>query len=103
MLSRWATPAQTLLVHCGGLSVEKHAHRSIDAVAALRDSGVDARLVTVGGPLRAKLERQAAPPAGRLQPTTIPVPLRRHGARSRAEQFSWPTSAAGMLSALGAD
>ncbi|MHC9295998.1 glycosyltransferase [Mycobacterium sp. LTG2003] len=61
MRSRWADPQQTLLVHCGRLSVEKHAHRSIDTVAALRDSGVDARLVVVGeGPLRARLERQAS-------------------------------------------
>jgi len=58
---RWATPKQLLLVHCGRLSVEKRADRSIDALAALCDSGVDARLVVVGeGPLRAKLERQAA-------------------------------------------
>ena len=58
---QWARPEQTLLVHCGRLSVEKHAHRSIDTVAALQDSGVDARLVVVGeGPLRARLERQAA-------------------------------------------
>ncbi|MCW2690109.1 MAG: glycosyltransferase [Mycobacterium sp.] len=58
---RWARPEQTLLVHCGRLSVEKHAHRSIDTVAALRRSGVDARLVIVGeGPLRARLDRQAA-------------------------------------------
>jgi alpha-1,6-mannosyltransferase len=57
---RWAQPDQTLLVHCGRLSVEKHAHRSIDTVAALRDSGVDARLVVVGeGPMRTRLERQA--------------------------------------------
>src|ERR1700677_5018346 len=47
---RWATPKQILLVHCGRLSVEKRADRSIDA-----------RLVVVGeGPLRAKLQRQAA-------------------------------------------
>ncbi|GFG64984.1 GDP-mannose-dependent alpha-(1-6)-phosphatidylinositol dimannoside mannosyltransferase [Mycobacterium kubicae] len=53
--------AQILLVHCGRLSVEKHAHRSIDALAALCDSGIDARLVIVGeGPLRSRLERQAA-------------------------------------------
>lgn len=59
--SRWAQPEQTLLVHCGRLSVEKHAHRSIDTVGALRDSGIDARLVVVGeGPLRTRLERQAA-------------------------------------------
>jgi alpha-1,6-mannosyltransferase len=58
---RWAAPTQILLIHCGRLSVEKHAHRSIDAVAALCDAGVDARLVVVGeGPLRARLERQAA-------------------------------------------
>lgn len=59
--SRWAAPGQTLLVHCGRLSVEKRVDRSIDAVAALQDSGVDARLVIVGdGPLRARLQRQAA-------------------------------------------
>ncbi len=58
---RWAAPEQTLLVHCGRLSVEKHVHRSIDTIGALRDRGVDARLVVVGdGPLRARLERQAA-------------------------------------------
>jgi alpha-1,6-mannosyltransferase len=177
--SQWATPAQTLLVHCGRLSVEKHAHRSIDVVAALRDSGVDARLVIVGeGPMRARLERQAsrlpieftgfigcrdtvasilasadvalAPgphetfglaalealacgtpavasrtsalaeiltagsgAAADNDPDSIaaavtavigrPEPARRIGARRRAEQFAWPTSAAGMLSALGAD
>ncbi len=58
---RWAQREQLLLVHCGRLSVEKHAHRSIDALGALRHTGVDARLVVVGeGPLRARLERQAA-------------------------------------------
>lgn len=58
---RWAGPTQVLLIHCGRLSVEKHADRSIDAVAALCDGGVAARLVVVGeGPLRARLERQAA-------------------------------------------
>jgi alpha-1,6-mannosyltransferase len=57
----WADPHQVLLVHCGRLSVEKRADRSIDAVGALRDSGVDARLVVVGeGPMRGRLERQAA-------------------------------------------
>ena len=54
-------PDRLLLVHCGRLSVEKRADRSIDALAALRDSGVDARLLIVGdGPLRARLQRQAA-------------------------------------------
>jgi alpha-1,6-mannosyltransferase len=58
---RWAAPSQILLVHCGRLSVEKRADRSIDAVAALREAGIDARLVVVGdGPLRARLQRQAA-------------------------------------------
>lgn len=58
---QWATPEQILLVHCGRLSVEKHVHRSIDTVAALRSSGLDARMVIVGeGPLRGRLERQAA-------------------------------------------
>jgi alpha-1,6-mannosyltransferase len=50
-----------LLVHCGRLSMEKRADRSIDAVAALCDAGIAARLVVVGdGPLRARLQRQAA-------------------------------------------
>jgi alpha-1,6-mannosyltransferase len=58
---RWAAPTQTLLIHCGRLSVEKRADRSIDALAALCDAGVDARLIVVGdGPLRARLQRQAA-------------------------------------------
>ena len=57
---QWATPTQLLLVHCGRLSVEKRADRSVDALAALCDSGVDARLVVMGeGPMRAKLQRQA--------------------------------------------
>ncbi|MGV0739489.1 glycosyltransferase [Mycobacterium syngnathidarum] len=177
MRSRWAGPQQTLLVHCGRLSVEKHAHRSIDTVAALQDSGVDARLVVVGeGPLRARLERQASglpvaftgyigcrdtvatilasadvalapgphetfglaalealacgtpavvsrtsalaeiltrdsgatadndPQAIARAVTSVigrPEPLRRSSARQRAEQFSWPRSAAGMLDVLG--
>jgi alpha-1,6-mannosyltransferase len=58
---RWASPQQILLVHCGRLSVEKRADRSIDAIGALCHAGVDARLLVVGeGPMRAKLERQAA-------------------------------------------
>ncbi|MGV0676618.1 glycosyltransferase [Mycolicibacterium fortuitum] len=178
MRRRWAAPEQTLLVHCGRLSVEKHAHRSIDTVAALRDSGIDAQLVVVGeGPLRTRLERQAsglpvaftgyvgcrdtvatilasadvalAPgphetfglaalealacgtPAvvsrtsalaeiltcdsgatadndahaiARAVASVIgrPEPLRRSSARRRAEQFTWPRSAAGMLDVMGA-
>jgi alpha-1,6-mannosyltransferase len=58
---QWVKPSQLLLVHCGRLSVEKRADRSIDALAALCDSGMDARLVVVGeGPMRPKLQRQAA-------------------------------------------
>lgn len=174
---RWAAPEQTLLVHCGRLSVEKHAHRSVETVAALRNSGIDARLVVVGeGPLRPRLERQAANlpvtftgyvgcrrtvasilasadvalapgphetfglaalealasgtpavvsrssalaeiltsdsgAAADNDPVSIaaavgaiigtPEPVRRRGARLRAEQFSWPRSAAGMLAVLG--
>jgi alpha-1,6-mannosyltransferase len=57
---QWANRDQILLVHCGRLSVEKRADRSIDAVAALRETGHDVRLVVVGeGPLRERLERQA--------------------------------------------
>ncbi|HEY5857842.1 MAG TPA: glycosyltransferase [Aldersonia sp.] len=49
-----------LLVHCGRLSVEKRADRSIDAVAALCAAGVDARLLVVGdGPRRSALQRRA--------------------------------------------
>jgi alpha-1,6-mannosyltransferase len=175
--SRWAAPQHTLLVHCGRLSVEKHAHLSIDTVALLRDSGVDARLVVVGdGPLRARLERQAARlpvtftgyigcrdtvatilasadvalapgphetfglaalealacgtpavvsrtsalaeiltsesgatadnDAGSIADAVTavirrPESQRRHSARLRAEQFTWPRAAAGMLDVLG--
>ncbi|MGB3773110.1 MAG: glycosyltransferase [Rhodococcus sp. (in: high G+C Gram-positive bacteria)] len=48
------------LVHCGRLSVEKHAERSIDALAHVRRLGLDAHLVIVGdGPRRGALERRA--------------------------------------------
>ncbi|BBY89021.1 glycosyltransferase [Mycolicibacterium tokaiense] len=58
---QWTDPGQLLLVHCGRLSIEKRADRSIDTLAALRDSGVDARLVIIGdGPLRPRLQRHAA-------------------------------------------
>jgi alpha-1,6-mannosyltransferase len=178
MRLRWARPDHLLLVHCGRLSVEKHAHRSIETVAALRHSGVDARLVVVGeGPMRARLERQAArlpveftgyvdcrdtvatilasadvalapgphetfglaalealacgTPAVVSRTSALaeilttdsgatadndpraiahavssitsrPEAQRRVDARRRAEQFTWPRAAAGMLAALGA-
>jgi alpha-1,6-mannosyltransferase len=173
---QWAKPEQIMLVHCGRLSIEKHPALSIDAVAALCSSGLDARLVIVGeGPLRGRLERQAAGlpvdftgfigrrdavadilaaadvalapgphetfglaalealacgtpavvsktsalgeilttdsgaavdnDAGAIAAavTTIigrPESQRRDGARLRAEHFTWPRAAAGMLSAL---
>ncbi|MCV7226324.1 glycosyltransferase [Mycolicibacterium komossense] len=175
---RWASPAQLLLVHCGRLSVEKRADRSIHTLAALRDSGIDARLVIAGdGPLRHRLERQAGrlpvdftgfidsresvaallasadvalapgphetfglaalealacgtpavvsrtsalteiltadsgacadndPDAIAAAVTGIigrPERERRHDARRRAERFTWPSAAQGMLTALGA-
>jgi alpha-1,6-mannosyltransferase len=53
----YAMPTQTLLVHCGRLSIEKKPHRSIAALAGLRKAGVDAVLVVAGdGPLRRRLE-----------------------------------------------
>jgi alpha-1,6-mannosyltransferase len=56
----YAAPGQTLLVHCGRLSVEKKPHRSIAALAGLREAGTDAVLVVAGdGPLRGRLERTA--------------------------------------------
>lgn len=56
----YAGPGQTLLVHCGRLSVEKKPHRSLAALAGLRTAGVDAVLVVAGdGPLRGRLERAA--------------------------------------------
>jgi alpha-1,6-mannosyltransferase len=58
--ARYAGPRQTLLVHCGRLSVEKKPHRSITALQVLRDQGNDAVLVIAGdGPLRRTLERSA--------------------------------------------
>ncbi len=57
---RYAAPRQTLLVHCGRLSVEKKPHRSLAALAGLRAAGLDAVLVVAGdGPLRGRLERAA--------------------------------------------
>ena len=58
---RYAAPGEVLIVHCGRLSVEKKPQRSVDAVARLRAAGVPAVLVVAGdGPLRPRLERQAA-------------------------------------------
>jgi alpha-1,6-mannosyltransferase len=58
---RCAGDGEALLVHCGRLSVEKKPERSVQALAALLAAGVPARLVIAGdGPLRSRLERQAA-------------------------------------------
>ncbi|QWF79852.1 glycosyltransferase [Amycolatopsis sp. CA-230715] len=52
--------AETLIVHCGRLSPEKHVERSVDTIAALTEAGVAARLVVAGdGPRRRALERRA--------------------------------------------
>jgi alpha-1,6-mannosyltransferase len=58
--ARYAGPGQVLLVHCGRLSSEKRPERSVAALVALRERGVDAVLVVAGdGPLRARLQEQA--------------------------------------------
>ncbi len=55
-----AAGADTLLIHCGRLSAEKHPQRSVDTVAALSAEGHRVRLVVVGdGPRRAAMERRA--------------------------------------------
>jgi alpha-1,6-mannosyltransferase len=57
----YAKPGQALIVHCGRLSHEKRPGRSVEALIALRASGVDAVLVVAGdGPLRGRLRRRAA-------------------------------------------
>jgi alpha-1,6-mannosyltransferase len=57
----YAAPGQTLLVHCGRLSVEKKPQRSLTTLATLLADGLAARLVVAGdGPLRHHLERAAA-------------------------------------------
>ncbi|MDJ0394726.1 glycosyltransferase [Rhodococcus sp. G-MC3] len=58
--SPWHGDAERLLVHCGRLSVEKRVDRSIDSIAALRETGVNVRLAIAGdGPRRQALERRA--------------------------------------------
>jgi alpha-1,6-mannosyltransferase len=59
--AQYATPDQTLLIHCGRLSMEKKPQRSVAALADLRATGTDAVLVVAGdGPLRPDLEQMAA-------------------------------------------
>jgi len=58
---RLAGGADSLLVHCGRLSPEKHPERSIDTLAALHRAGHRVRLVVAGdGPRRLALQRRAA-------------------------------------------
>jgi alpha-1,6-mannosyltransferase len=58
---RNAAAGQKLLVHCGRLSAEKKPQRSLNTLATLRADGLAVRLVVAGdGPLRQRLERQAA-------------------------------------------
>ncbi len=59
--ARFARAGQPLIVHCGRLSPEKRAIRSIEAVAGLNRAGIGARLVIAGdGPSRPWLQRRAA-------------------------------------------
>ena len=61
MRGRWAAAGDVLLVHCGRLSAEKKPRRSLNALAALRRSGISAVLVVAGtGPLRSALQSEAA-------------------------------------------
>ncbi|HCS56426.1 MAG TPA: alpha-(1-2)-phosphatidylinositol mannosyltransferase [Gordonia polyisoprenivorans] len=66
---RWTEPNAALLVHCGRLSVEKRADRSIAAVARLDRAGIPAHLVVAGdGPMRTALQHSAR---GRGLPVTF--------------------------------
>jgi alpha-1,6-mannosyltransferase len=59
--SHWAAPNDVVLLHCGRLSPEKKPRRSLNAVAALRRSGIPAvLLVAGGGPMRTALQAEAA-------------------------------------------
>ena len=52
--------SQYLIVHCGRMSPEKKPQRSIQALRVLRDKGIDARLVYVGGgPMWKQLREEA--------------------------------------------
>jgi alpha-1,6-mannosyltransferase len=67
---RYARGAAVLLVMCSRLSQEKRPGDALEALAHLRASGVNARLVVAGeGPLRARLTARAD--AGRLPVTFL--------------------------------
>lgn len=60
LTTRWTGGHGTLIAHCGRLSVEKRADRSISAVARLHRKGVPAHLVVAGdGPMRTPLQQMA--------------------------------------------
>jgi alpha-1,6-mannosyltransferase len=76
----YATSAQALLVHCGRLSIEKKPHRSIAALAGLREAGVDAVLVVAGdGPLRRRLEKNLATLLASADVVIAPGPVETFG------------------------
>ncbi|MFJ5830999.1 glycosyltransferase [Streptomyces sp. NPDC093089] len=58
--ARYADGQRVVLLLCSRLSVEKRPGTALDALEALRDTGIAATLVVAGdGPLRAALERRA--------------------------------------------
>lgn len=60
LATRWTDDGATLLGHCGRLSVEKRADRSIAAAARLHRAGVPIHLVVAGdGPMRPALQHAA--------------------------------------------
>ncbi|WP_439032544.1 glycosyltransferase [Gordonia terrae] len=60
LTARWSGGGGPLIAHCGRLSVEKRADRSIAAIARLHRAGSPAHLVIAGdGPMRAPLNHLA--------------------------------------------
>ncbi|WP_406056444.1 glycosyltransferase [Streptomyces sp. NBC_01077] len=58
--ARYADGERVLLLLCSRLSVEKRPGTALDALAELRDAGIEAALVVAGdGPLKGALERRA--------------------------------------------
>lgn len=58
--ARWTDGSTTLLSHCGRLSMEKRADRSIAAAAKLHRAGLPVHLVIAGdGPMRGALQHAA--------------------------------------------
>ncbi|GAA1390492.1 glycosyltransferase family 1 protein [Kitasatospora putterlickiae] len=81
--ARYADPGQVLLALCSRLSTEKRPALALDALAALRSTGVDAVLAVAGaGPLRSRL-------ADRVARDRLPVRLLGH--------LAGPEAVAGLL------